>query len=238
MTRHLVALALLALPAVASAQSAPYNRQLPAGPYYPAVWQLDNRQAIVGPTITDGVSDLYPVFFEGPPRFSVGGGSMTGPQRTWVPERLWGTATWVIEYPPIIEPIPVEVPPVVPPRDRERNPRVGVMGPPVAFSGEMNATVVVQFPAAAEIWVGGKQVRGDAVAERSRTSIALIAAEGGSQPAEWTLTSPALKPGETHTFEVKGRWRVGGKTVEATRTVTVTAGDRKRSIVVSGTEVR
>jgi uncharacterized protein (TIGR03000 family) len=79
--------------------------------------------------------------------------------------------------------------------------------------------LVVQFPAAAEVWVGGTK------------------ADGG--PAtEWTLTSPALKPGESHTFEVKARWKVGGKTFEATRSVAVTAGERNRAVVVSGTAVK
>jgi hypothetical protein len=106
-----------------------------------------------------------------------------------------------------------------------------------AVSGEASATVVVQFPAAAEVWVGGKKVHGDPVAERPQAAPALIAADGSS-PTEWTLTSPALKPGQTHTFEVKGRWTAGGKTFEASRSVTVTAGGRNRLIVVSGTEVR
>jgi uncharacterized protein (TIGR03000 family) len=77
---------------------------------------------------------------------------------------------------------------------------------------------VIQLPAAAELWVGGQKRDGSA--------------------AEWTLTSPILRAGESHAFAVRARWKAGGKTFEASRSVSVTAGDRTRLIIASGTEIR
>jgi hypothetical protein len=227
MTRPLAAVFLLALPAAASAQ---VPRQLPPGPYEVVVWRLNPRQVIVGPPITDGVSQLYRVV-------TLGGGSMSGLPTSWYPAGLWGNAYHII-VPTEFE-VPVEVPVEQRPRDRENIPKPVRILPPVAASGVSSATLAVQFPATAEVWVGGKKLQGDAVTERPMTSSALIAAEvHGSQPTEWTVTSPVLNPGETHTLEVKGRWSVGGKTFEASRSVNVTAGNRARLIVVSGTEVQ
>jgi uncharacterized protein (TIGR03000 family) len=94
-----------------------------------------------------------------------------------------------------------------------------VVLPQIVRSGQSNAALVVQLPAAAEIWVRGKK--------------------GEGQPAaEWALTSPALMVGAAHTFELKVRWKVDGKTFEVSRSVTVAAGNRSRSIVISGTEVK
>jgi uncharacterized protein (TIGR03000 family) len=83
---------------------------------------------------------------------------------------------------------------------------------------EFPATLALQFTYATEVWVNGKKLDGDAA-------------------DEWTVSSPALKPGESYTFQIKARWKTGGKTYEATRSVTLSAGDRSRLIVVSGTEV-
>ena len=97
-------------------------------------------------------------------------------------------------------------------------------------------------PAEAEVWVAGKKAGGNA-AEALAFPVSSTAFKVGgkkadaSAAAEWTLTTPVLKPGETHTFEVRGRWNAGGKTYEATRSVTVKAGDRARLIVASGSEV-
>jgi uncharacterized protein (TIGR03000 family) len=121
--------------------------------------------------------------------------------------------TFVNPY--FVQPVPVPVQVPVPTTAAQPRP----VDPQIALSGQAKATLVVQFPAAAEIWVGGQ--KGD-----------------GDPAAEWTLTSPALKMGESYTFEVKGRWAAGGKTFEATRSVAVTAGDRSRAIIVSGTAVK
>jgi uncharacterized protein (TIGR03000 family) len=89
----------------------------------------------------------------------------------------------------------------------------------VELSHEFPATLVMEFPAAAEVWVNGE--KGDAKPDR-----------------EWTLTSPPIKLYEEFTFKVRARWQAGGKTYEAERSVTVPNGTRSRALVVSGTEVK
>jgi uncharacterized protein (TIGR03000 family) len=89
----------------------------------------------------------------------------------------------------------------------------------VIISNEFPATLVLEFPAAAEVWVNGEK-----------------SAEEPS--SEWTLTSPVLKPGEEYTFKVKARWKAGGKTIEAERVIAVPGGKRSRAIVLSGTEIK
>ncbi len=89
----------------------------------------------------------------------------------------------------------------------------------LAVSGQLPATLVLQFPAAAKVWVDGTEVAGE-------------------PDTDWTLTSKVLRPGETATFRVRGRWEAGGKTYEAVREVPLGPGARSRLIVVSGTEVR
>lgn len=84
---------------------------------------------------------------------------------------------------------------------------------------EFPATLVMQFPAEAEIWVNGQK------------------SEEKAQE-EWTLTSPVLKQGEEYTFKVKGRWKAGGKIYEVERTVKVSSGAQSRAIIVSGNEIK
>lgn len=100
--------------------------------------------------------------------------------------------------------------PAAPPLRDERN---------AVLVKEFPATLTLQFPAAAEVWLDGKKVEGTAAEER-------------------VLNSPVLKPGETYTFAVKGRWTNGGKTYEATRKLTLNSGDRSRLFIVSGEEVK
>lgn len=109
--------------------------------------------------------------------------------------------------PPVV--VVVEAPPVVvyPPE------------PAVVLANEFPATLSVQFPASARVWLNGKDV-------------------GGAAKDEFAFESAALRLGTTHTFELKARWEQKGKTYEAVRTVSVRAGDRSKLIVVSGTEVR
>ena len=92
-------------------------------------------------------------------------------------------------------------------------------GTGVVLSGGYAATLTVQFPGAADVWLNGKKVDGTAAEERE-------------------LTSPGMKAGESYTFDVKGRWTTGGKTYEAKRKVTLIPGDRSRLLVVSGEEVK
>jgi hypothetical protein len=105
-------------------------------------------------------------------------------------------------------PVFIEEPPELPPPPQ----RV------VELSHELPAVLVLDFPAAAEVWVNG--VKGDAKPDR-----------------EWTLTSPPVKLYEEFTFKVKARWKSGGKTYETERSVTVPNGKRSRVLVVGGTEV-
>lgn len=89
----------------------------------------------------------------------------------------------------------------------------------IALANEFPATLSLQFPAAATVWLNGQPVKGDASEDR-------------------VLTSPVLKPGDTFTFEVKARWKQRGTEYESVRTVTLGPGERSRLFVVSGNEVK
>lgn len=91
--------------------------------------------------------------------------------------------------------------------------------PNVVLVNEFPATLTVRFPAAAEVWLDGKKVKGDAA-------------------EEVVLTSPVLKENQEYTFLVKARWESKGKTYEAKRAVTLRSGDRSRLSIISGDEVR
>lgn len=91
--------------------------------------------------------------------------------------------------------------------------------PTVILANEFPATLTVQLPAAAEVWLDGKKVKGD-------------------KAEEVVLTSPVLTANQEYTFLVKARWSSKGKTYEAKRAVTLKAGDRSRLGIVSGDEVR
>lgn len=91
--------------------------------------------------------------------------------------------------------------------------------PIVELSNEGTATLVLEFPAPAEVWVNGKK--------------------GEGEPQQtWTLASPSILLGTEYPFSVKARWKANGKTYEYERTVEVQAGKRSRSLVLSGTEIR
>jgi uncharacterized protein (TIGR03000 family) len=94
----------------------------------------------------------------------------------------------------------------------ERSPRM------VELSGEYPATLALEFPAAAKVWLDGKSVAGAASKER-------------------VLTSPVLKPGQRHTFKIRAEWDAGGKTYEYAREVTVEDGGRSKLLVLSGSLV-
>ena len=88
----------------------------------------------------------------------------------------------------------------------------------IVLAREFPATLTLQLPAAADVWLDGKKQDGESDAVRE-------------------LKSPVLKPGATHTFNVKARWTKGGKTYEAKRAVTLGPGDHSRLYIVSGDEV-
>lgn len=213
MTRPLAVAALLVLPVVASAQTpAPITTPVPPG--YNIVYGPPEigGHLVSGPAIVGGGSALFPVETPIPRRFSVGGGAKSGYPQVWLPSGPWGGVNYKWpESPVFIEPAPTPVV-TAPARPTTTYPQLGA-------SGQTKATIVVQFPAAAEVWLDGKKSE-------------------GNQATEWTLTSQALDAGKSHTFEVKGKWKVGEKTYESTQSLTVAAGDRNRSIILSGTEVR
>jgi uncharacterized protein (TIGR03000 family) len=88
----------------------------------------------------------------------------------------------------------------------------------VELSNEYPATLTLEFPAAAKVWLDGKAVEGEAGTVRE-------------------LNSPVLKTGQTYTFKVKAQWDVKGKSYEYTREVTLGSGDRSKLLVMSGTPV-
>jgi hypothetical protein len=125
----------------------------------------------------------------------------------------WGGGFVAGGYAPyVVVPVPVEVPQSVP----------SGPAPPstvTSVSGVLPATLVLQYPAAAKVWLDGVEVP-------------------GSPDDTWTLTSRDLRPGETATFRVRGRWASGGRTYESVREVPLGPGARSRLVVVSGTEIR
>jgi len=121
----------------------------------------------------------------------------------------------VVPVVPVAPVLPVPTPLPLPVAAANRPPA----GPPVLISNEFPAVLVLEFPAAAELWLNG------------------VKAEGGPQ-TEWTLTSPVLRPGGEYTFEVKARWSVADKTFEYRRSFSVAGGRRSRALVLAGTEVR
>jgi hypothetical protein len=210
MTRHLVAvvlLVLLALPAPAQNVAQPPPATVVVGP------PVLGGRYVSGPPITNGASALYPVQMAVPSRFSVGGGSLSAPPQVWVPSGGWG-GTY---YPWPVYPVEVVSDPV------PARPDPGLFPAPYPQATGASAlpapALVVQFPAAAEVWVGGKKLAGE-------------------PKTEWTLNPPAQDAGASYTFEVKGRWKTGDKTFEASRSVTVPAGDRPRLIIASGAAVK
>jgi uncharacterized protein (TIGR03000 family) len=169
------------------------------------------------PPVSPLMPSLNPIPGQFPPGSGMAGGIRPAHHRlpAWGAPSFWGGYFPYYGYGYGNVPYTVEVPVPIPVIVQGEPPTP----PPVALSGEAAAVLTLEFPAAAEIWVEGKK--------------------GAGEPStEWTLTSPAQKAGTPFTFDVKARWKAGGKTFEYTRTVTVSAGDRSRALVVSGTEIK
>ena len=219
MTRHILTAAiLLALPAVTFAQAPPPpppqmgvggfgGGVRPAAPLLPRVSPLM-------PNISPAMPNISPT------TTGLGGGfNRTNNWNNWNPGfPVWGNGGWfplsgygyaapLYQYPMVVE-VPVPVPVVAQPPEA-----------PIPISGEAMATLVLVFPAAAEVWVNGKKGEGD-------------------PQTDWTLTSPALRSGAEYTFEVKARWKANGKTYGYERTVAVAAGNRSKASILSGTEIK
>ncbi len=208
MFRTLIALGALVLVATA-ASAQPGNLPLspgvvPAAPFGPGMPMIGRSMAPAQqPAMVYGA--LIPNRFFGSPYYTPFGGYPVYPYvpvATPIVINVTDVTTWVGDVSPFAPPAAVQ------PRRTQ-----------VAPSNEFPATLVLQLPAAAEVWRDGKKVEGKAA-------------------EEWTLTSSVLKAGEQHTFDVKARWSSGGKTYEAKRSVPVTSGNRSRLLVVSGDEVR
>ena len=162
-----------------------------------------------------------------PNQIGFGGGAVIAPfynhntsffSGSWNP--YWGNSYWGNPYwggtwwnAPVAVPVGVPVPYPVPVGPPPPPPR-----PPVVLSNEFPATLILEFPAPATIWLDGKE-------------------KAGGPERETTITSPVLRAGQTYTFNVKGQWEWGGKRYEASRTITLSAGDRTRALIVSGNEV-
>jgi len=86
----------------------------------------------------------------------------------------------------------------------------------VSLSGEYPATLVMEFPAAARVWLNDKEVAGEPAATR-------------------TVVSPVLRPGQQYTFHLRAQWKLKDKTYEYTRDAVAGPGDRSKLLVVSGT---
>lgn len=101
-------------------------------------------------------------------------------------------------------------------------PPVQMLPPPqriVELSGESTATLTLEFPAPAKVWLNDELVEGKAEAVR-------------------VLTSPAIRFGEKFTFRVRAKWERDGQTFEYTREAALGSGDRSKLLVVSGTAVK
>jgi uncharacterized protein (TIGR03000 family) len=111
--------------------------------------------------------------------------------------------------------------PFAPPRAGVSVPLVatGPAEPTLVLANEFPATLTLEFPAPAEVWVNGLKATGE-------------------PQREWTLTSPTLKAGGEYTFAVKARWQADGNTREYTRSHTVAGGQRSRAFVLAGTPLK
>ena len=89
----------------------------------------------------------------------------------------------------------------------------------VELSGESIATLTLEFPAPARVWLNGDLVEGKPEAIR-------------------VLTSPAIRATEKYAFQIRARWERDGQTFEYTREASLHSGDRSKLLVVSGTAVK
>ncbi len=115
-------------------------------------------------------------------------------------------------YQPQVVVVPQAVPaPVVnPARGAEDADRAAAFAP---------ATLTVELPAVADVWLDGEK-------------------QASSTDAVRTLRSAPLKLGAEYTFRIRARWVENGTTYEATPTSTVRAGERGKLTVYAGTVVK
>ena len=107
----------------------------------------------------------------------------------------------------VLLPAPVVVTPLNPDRADEAAARAAATAP---------ASLSLEFPAPAEVWLNGEK-----------------------QPADArTLTSPPLRIGDAFTFRVRARWVEASTAYEAEQTSTVRAGERGKLTVYAGKPVK
>jgi uncharacterized protein (TIGR03000 family) len=92
------------------------------------------------------------------------------------------------------------------------------MGTQANVNSRFPAQLTIEFPASPSVTVNGQP----------------ISTSGPTQ----TLTSPALRPGQTYTFNVQARWSADGQEYEWNRRVTVAAGERSQVTVAHGFPVK
>ncbi len=88
----------------------------------------------------------------------------------------------------------------------------------LARSRLRRATVMLELPASAEVWLNNRRQKGTAT--------------------EWTLTSDLLPPDSQTTFTIRAEWTDGGVRYKWERVVTATASDKSRLVVARGTPVK
>ena len=212
MTRYLISAAVLAgIPAFAPAQTPVSTasgvgsfgpRTRPGTPSLAAPNTSNFVQRSFNPRFRPGFGAFNPGFATYNPLF--GGGYFAYPYAGYP---YYGYAEYAV---PVPVQVPVPVPVAAPPAPIQNT---------VVLGDEYPATLTLEFPAAATVWVGGEKQPGDPTTEH-------------------VLTSQVLKPGQTHTFDVKAQWKVEDKTYQYERKVTLKPGDRTRSLVMSGTAVK
>jgi uncharacterized protein (TIGR03000 family) len=216
MTRYLISAAVLAaIPAFAPAQT-PVSTASGYGSFGPGT--RPGTPSLAAPNTSNFVQRPFnPRFRTGFAAFGpglatynplFGGGYFAYPYAY----PYFGYAEYAVPVPvPVLVPVPVPVPvPVVPPAPIQNT---------VVLGDEYPAVLTLEFPAAATVWVGGEKQPGDPTTEH-------------------VLTSQVLKPGQTHTFDVKAQWKVDDKAYQYERKVTLKPGDRTRSLVMAGTAVK
>lgn len=119
---------------------------------------------------------------------------------------------------PPAPPVVVAPPAPPPPLPTTTNP-TAVRDNMILAKAEVPATLILQLPAPADVWLDGEKV-------------------GGPPAATRELASPPLRLGTEYTFRVKARWTLSGTDYEVERTSAIPAGSSKKLIVVSGRPVK
>lgn len=110
----------------------------------------------------------------------------------------------------VVVPQPVFVAPSNPARIAEDTDRAAAL---------VSATLTLELPAAADVWLDGEKQPTSADATR-------------------TLAGPPMKLGASYTFKVRAEWADGGTRYKTEQTTAVRAGERGKLTVYAGTPVK